>query len=170
MADFILMPKMEETQKLQEQYDTTTDEKIKSKLLSKLEKSKKILRMIKEAHNESQTDFKNEWKFYKMNLVKIDNSLSHLQKLAIMEVSNKLVKAYENFKPVEFSHIIVNSQPVKEYTINENQKNKMSQISVHDGSLTGSTEDRKATIIDPILETSKLLNQISKDLIVEELI
>ena len=170
MADFILLPKMEETQKLQEKYDTTTDEKIKSKILAELNKSKKILRMIKQAHNESQTDFKNEWKFYKMSLVKIDDPLNHDQKLAIMEASNKLVKAWDNFKSVEFSHIVVNSQPVKEYIINENQKNKMEQISNHDGSLTGSTEDQHITIIDPILDTTKLLNQISKDLIIEELI
>jgi hypothetical protein len=169
MADFVLLPMMKETQKLQEKYDTTTDQKIKSDILADLEKSKKFLRMTKQAHNESQTDFKNEWKFYKMSLVKIDNSLSHDQKLALMEASNKLVKAWDNFQEINPFSIVVNSQPVKEYTFNENQKNKMKQISNHDGSLTGSTET-PLTIIDPILETSKLLNQISKDLIVEELI
>lgn len=169
MADFILLPKMKETQKLQERYDTATDEKIKSGILADLEKSKKILRIIKQAHNESQTDFKNEWKFYKMSLVKIDNSLSHDQKLVLMEASNKLVKAWDNFQEINPFNIVVNSQPVKEYLINKNQKNKMKQISNHDGSLTGSTET-PLTIIDPILETSKILNQISKDLIVEELI
>jgi len=170
MADFVLLPMMKETQKLQEKYDTTTDEKIKSEILKDLEKSKKFLRMTKQAHNESQIDFKNNWKFYKMSLVKTDNVLSHDQKLAIMEASNKLVKAWDNFKEINPFNIVVNSQPVKEYIINENQKNKMSQISNHDGSLTGSTEDQHITIIDPILDTTKLLNQISKDLIVEELI